>query len=261
MLVISPDSNEHSIKEAAARFKAANKAVALTGAGISVASGIPDFRSSGGLWTIFSPAEYATIEIFLSNPAKAWKLYRALGRVLLGKEPNPAHHALYNLENKDLLQGIITQNVDNLHHHAGNKKIFEIHGDHQHLHCLQCGLQEAVTADHYQDDTVPTCTNCGFPLKPNVVLFGEAVRDLDAIYQFLNDCDLLLVLGTSAQVYPAAGLPDLIQQQNGQVYVFNQEPAPVNGDDFGPLSRADYFFQGDLTITLPAFVSSVLQQQ
>ena len=198
--------NESSLTKAAAAMRTATKAVALTGAGISVGSGIPDFRSLGGLWTIFSPEEYATIDVFYRNPAKAWELYRALGKVLLGKKANPGHLALAELEQQGNLSGIITQTIDNLHQQAGSCRVFEIHGDHQHLHCLQCDLLQPLEAAHYQTTTVPRCEHCGFPLKPNVVLFGETVRDLEAINDFIKDCDLLLVIGTSAQVYPAAAL-------------------------------------------------------
>ncbi|MBP7517356.1 MAG: RNA polymerase subunit sigma, partial [Desulfobulbus sp.] len=137
MQVIRPaGAPPEALAAAAARLRSARKAVALTGAGVSVASGIPDFRSAGGLWTVFSPDEYATLEVFHRDPAKAWELYRALGRTLLGRSPNPAHHALAEMERQGLIQGIITQNVDNLHQQAGSTRVFEIHGDHQHLQCL-----------------------------------------------------------------------------------------------------------------------------
>lgn len=233
-------------KQAGEWLHAAHKAVALTGAGISVGSGIPDFRSPGGLWTVFSPEEYATIEIFHRRPAKAWELFRALGKVLLGKQPNAAHRALAQLEQIGLLQGIVTQNIDNLHQQAGSSRVFEIHGDHQHLHCLHCHNKIPVIPDHYQTVGVPLCADCGFPLKPNVVLFGEAVRDLEAIHAFIADCDLLLVIGTSAQVYPAAALPSVVRQNGGRIFEFNREGALG-----APFRSGDLFFQGDVVHTLP----------
>jgi len=256
MNIISPGKNPFSLAEAAAALQGATKAVALTGAGISVGSGIPDFRSPGGLWTLFSPEEYATLEIFYRNPAKAWELYRALGRVLLGKRPNPAHRALAKLEEQGWLSGIVTQNVDGLHQQAGSRRVFEIHGDHQHLHCLQCDHLQTLDPSHYQRTEVPCCPHCGFPLKPNVVLFGESVRDIEAIYEFIVDCDLLLVIGTSAQVYPAAALPSMVRDRGGRIFEFNREQA-LSSANFGTTARsADFFFQGDVGLTLPLLVKA-----
>jgi NAD-dependent deacetylase len=251
MHVIIPGRQEQHLAAAVRALRVAVKPAALTGAGISVGSGIPDFRSPGGLWTVFSPEKYATLEVFYRNPAKAWELYRALGKTLLGKKPNAAHRALAELEQQGLLRGIVTQNIDNLHQQAGSSRVFEIHGDHQHLHCLQCEDCQPITSEHYNTDEVPRCRRCGFPLKPNVVLFGEAVRDLDAIHEFITGCDLLLVIGTSAQVYPAAAIPAQVRQNGGRIFEFNREPA-LSAADHGGGSRADdFFFQGDVTLTLP----------
>lgn len=243
--------------EVAAMVTGANKPVALTGAGISVGSGIPDFRSQGGLWSIFAPDEYATLDVFRADPGKAWELYRALGKVLLGKQPNSAHHALSRLEGRGCLSGIITQNVDNLHQQAGSHKVYEIHGDHQHLQCLQCENVIPVQADHYAEGHYPRCGLCEYPLKPNVVLFGEAVRSLDSIFNFLYDCDLLLVIGTSAQVYPAAGIPSMVKESYGKVLEFNQEPslAPMKIPDC-----PDYLFMGDVCNSLPLLADCILEK-
>lgn len=242
--------DQSGLAAAAVALRAAGKVVALTGAGISVASGIPDFRSPGGLWTVFSPEEYATIEVFERNPAKAWELFRALGKVLAGKEPNAAHHALAELESMGLLAGIVTQNIDNLHQQAGSRRVFEIHGDHHHLQCLRCDSRMPVTADLYRATTIPLCEHCGAPLKPNVVLFGEAVRDLEAIHAFVADCDLLLVIGTSAQVYPAAGLPSLVWQNGGRIIECNRESVlRLSG-------HADVFLAGAVEETLPQLVAA-----
>ncbi|WP_310599919.1 NAD-dependent deacylase [Desulfobulbus sp.] len=237
--------------EAAGLLKTARKAVALTGAGISVGSGIPDFRSPGGLWSVFSPEEYATIEVFRRHPAKAWELFRALGKVLVGKRANAAHQALAELERQGWLQAVVTQNIDNLHQQAGSSRVFEIHGDHQHLHCLQCGAIVPLLPGHLDATDIPCCAMCGFPLKPNVVLFGEAVRDLDAIHDCLADCDLLLVIGTSAQVYPAAALPALVRQHGGRIMEFNREPSLGT-----VVGRGDFLFQGDVLRTLPALADA-----
>ena len=257
MKTVIPRKNIEYLNEAVEKFKAASCPVALTGAGISVNSGIADFRSPGGVWTIFSPDEYATLDVFLKSPAKAWKLYREMGKGLLGKKPNPAHQVLADFEQRGLLKGLITQNVDNLHQAAGSRNVLEIHGDHQHLQCLQCYTVIPVTNDHYTMQDVPACARCRSPLKPNVVLFGEAVRDMERIEELLINCDLLLVIGTSAQVYPAAGLPVLVKQQGGLIYEFNQEQE-LSTSGYNRQSISDYFFAGDLAVTLPLFGKRVL---
>ncbi len=250
MKVISADNREY-LQEAVELLLSAKYPVALTGAGISVGSGIPDFRSPGGLWSVYAPDEYATLEVFYRDPAKAWQLYRALGRVLAGKRANRAHLALAELEREGMLQGVVTQNVDALHQAAGSRNVFEIHGDHQNLQCLKCQYAEPVIAEHYEGDAVPFCPHCSFPLKPNVVLFGEAVRDYERIELFVSRCDLLLVAGTSAQVYPAAEIPLRIRQRGGLIFEFNKEAALGVDRYSGISSNTDYFFHGDILSTLP----------
>jgi NAD-dependent deacetylase len=258
MKTIIPHKNIEYLEEAAEKFREASCPAALTGAGISVNSGIADFRSPGGVWTIFSPEEYATLDVFHKNPQKAWKLYRALGKGLLGKKPNQAHKVLAELEEKDLLKGLVTQNVDNLHQAAGSKNVLEIHGDHQHLQCLQCDTIIRITESHYTMKDIPVCALCRFPLKPNVVLFGEAVRNMEEIEELIANCDLLLVIGTSANVYPAAGLPMLVKERGGLIYEFNLEQALSVPEFTKSAPVTDYFFEGDLTSTLPLFGQSVM---
>lgn len=251
MNIIDIDAGNDTLRQLCSVYAAAGNPAALTGAGISVGSGISDFRSPGGLWSVFEPDEYATLNVFLREPEKAWRLYRALGRELQGKRPNAAHRALAELEQKGLLDGVVTQNVDSLHQRAGSRTVFEIHGDHQHLHCLQCGALVPVRDDHYQVQTLPLCSSCDYPLKPNVVLFDEPVRGFAEIETFLSGCDLLLVIGTSAQVYPAAGLPLLVKQNGGKIVEFNREP--VLGVDSRNRFITDFFFRGDVGRTLPLF--------
>jgi len=256
MKVISDDTQVY-LEEAVEALLSARAPIALTGAGISVGSGIPDFRSPGGLWSIYAPDEYATLDVFYQNPAKAWELYRALGRVLQGKTANQAHFVLAELEHNGLLEGIITQNVDALHQKAGSKTVFEVHGDHQNLQCLECCHHEPVSAEHFEKASVPLCPRCRFPLKPNVVLFGEPVRDFDKIEMFLSACDLLLVIGTSAQIFPAAGIPGRVRQQGGIIFEFNHEAALAIDRLTGMSKITDYFFHGDLLQMLPLLKSAV----
>jgi NAD-dependent deacetylase len=257
MQTIIANKNEEYLAEAVEKFKAASHPVALTGAGISVNSGIADFRSPGGLWSVFSPDDYATLEIFLHNPEKAWQLYREMGKCLVGKRPNKGHRVLAELEQNGLLKGLVTQNVDNLHQVAGNTNVLEIHGDHLHLQCLECGYTVSTTEEHFHMEDIPSCQLCDYPLKPNVVLFGEDVRSMQEIENLIISCDLLLVIGTSANVYPAAGLPNMVKQQGGLIYEFNLEPALSASAYSRSTSIADYFFKGDLSATLPNFGAAV----
>jgi len=245
-----------ALEAAASMIRRAGKAVALTGAGISVGSGIPDFRSPGGLWSVFSPDEYATLDVFRRDPAKAWQLFRALGKVLVGKRPNQAHAALAEMEAMGLLAGIVTQNIDNLHQQAGSRQVFEIHGDHQHLQCIACDTLQPVDPRQYEVEEIPLCAHCARPLKPNVVLFGESVRDLDEIYEFIADCDLLLVVGTSAQIYPAAALPGIVRQRGGCLFEFNREPVLLDQGGGRSSAQENWFFGGDVVKTLPQLLNA-----
>jgi len=229
-------------------IRSARRVVALTGAGISVESGIPDFRSPGGLWSHFDPAEYATLSCFLHDPEKAWRLYRELGRTLLGREPNPAHFALARMAKAGHLAGIVTQNVDGLHQRAGNPLVLEMHGEHGRLQCLGCDLLEPFLPAHLEDGPLPRCRACGEPLKPNVVLFEESVREMLEVARLLDGCDLLLVVGTSAEVYPAAGLPLEVLSQGGSLLEFNLAPTRLTG---GGLGRVGALVEGPAGVTLP----------
>ena len=254
MLQILPFEQTHAVQQAIEAYQNAKYPIALTGAGISVASGIPDFRSPGGLWSVFNPEEYATLEVFLRNPDKAWQLYRELGLVLLDKPSSKAHTCLVELERRGLLKTVITQNVDRLHQKAGSRQVIEIHGEHQHLHCLQCRTRLPVCKSHYQGKGRVPCPKCGFPLKPCIVLFGEDVREYDRILAIATKADFLLVIGTSAQVYPAADIPSLVKRNNGFVYEFNQEHVLTQLSSKGNRG-VDCCFKGDVEETLPWFVS------
>ncbi len=235
-------------QQARAEFRAARRPLALTGAGISVESGIPDFRGDHGLWRRFEPEQYATLEVFRREPHKAWEMYRALGEVLQGKQPNPAHRALARLEREGRLQAVITQNIDGLHQLAGSRRVVEVHGEYRHLQCLRCGRMRPLREEDYAPPAVPACHDCGAPLKPNVVLFGEWVRHMDEVGPLLESCDALLVIGTSAEVYPVADLPRQVIGNGGRVFEFNVEETTLT-------SLADYSFRGPCGRTLPRFVA------
>lgn len=240
--------------QAVSCYREATSIVALTGAGVSVDCGIPDFRSEGGLWTVFPPDEFATIEVFLENPAKAWQLFRALGKKLRGKSAGPAHHGLARLERNADLKVLITQNIDGLHSQAGSRNIFEVHGDHRLLHCLQCGATEPADDRYFECCEVPLCASCSFPLKPNVVLFGESVRFLNEVEAELACCDLLLVLGTSGSVYPVSEFPLQVLRRGGRLLEFNVEDTMLT-------QNAEVSFRGRVDVTVPIFVEALLGEK
>lgn len=192
--------------------------VALTGAGISVESGIPAFRGSQGLWDRYDPLEYAHIDAFLADPGKVWRMLAELGGLVDRAEPNPAHLALARLEEWGYLKAVITQNIDVLHQRAGNREVIEFHGNGQRLRCLRCGKvfnKEAVSLS-----ALPPRCPCQGILKPEVVFFGEPIPSLASqrAFELARTCEAMLVIGTSAVVAPASHLP-LIAKQNGAVLV------------------------------------------
>jgi len=254
---MSLEIQEDAITRAGRSLAGARRAVALTGAGMSTESGIPDFRSAGGLWAIFDPTEYATLSCFLREPEKAWRMYRALAASLVGRKPNPGHDALARLEAAGRLQGIVTQNIDGLHQAAGSQTIVELHGEARQLQCLACGRLEATRVAHLTPGPAPHCEDCGAFLKPNVVLFGEAVRDLEVAGDLLRDCDLLLVVGTSAQVVPASQLPARVRAGGGSILEFNLQPTELTASGLG---RSGTFVPGRIGTTLPLVVERALSR-
>ncbi len=221
------------------------RAVALTGAGISVESGIPDFRSKGGLWERFDPMEFATIQAFRRNPAKVWAMLREMEALIQAARPNPAHLALAALEAQGKLLGVITQNVDNLHQAAGSKNVVEYHGNALRFVCLQCrGRWERETLDFR---TVPLYCYCGGLIKPDVVFFGEAIPPAaqEAAHRLVADCDLLLVIGTSGEVAPASFLPGEAKEAGAVVVENNLGPTLITR------TVTDYFLPGPAGVMLP----------
>jgi len=218
----------------------ARSVVALTGAGVSVPSGIPDFRSPGtGLWQQVDPMEVAHIDAFHSDPARFWGFYGTRFATLSSKLPNGAHQALAELEQRGLLDAVITQNVDMLHRKAGTRELVEVHGSIASCSCPACGravTPRAVTPDQVRErlraepDGVPRCDRCAGPLKPDVVLFGELLPE-DALRRAQELCEragLLLCIGSSLEVYPVAGLPALTLAGGGAVAIITQGPTPID---------------------------------
>jgi NAD-dependent deacetylase len=197
--------------------------VALTGAGISVESGIPAFRGSQGLWDRYDPMEFAHIESFLADPGKVWRMLVELGNIVAQARPNPGHLALAQLESMGHLRAVITQNIDGLHQTAGNKNVIEFHGNGQRLVCLSCNKTYAPQVVNPLD--LPPRCPCRGILKPDVVFFGEPipVEASQKAFQEARSCDIMLVVGTSAVVAPAGNLPFLAKQQGAIIVEINLE--------------------------------------
>jgi NAD-dependent deacetylase len=209
-------------------IRANQPCVALTGAGVSTESGIPDFRGADGIWKRFDPYEVASIEAFRRDPARVWEFYALRLDVLAQAEPNPAHHALAALEEAGLLQAVITQNVDGLHARAGSRDVVEVHGTIARARCLRCAT---VVDRGGLELPLPHCPSCGAVLKPDVVMFGELLPPaaIDRATALARAAALLLVVGSSLEVWPVAGLPEETLAAGGALAVVNRDPTPYDG--------------------------------
>ena len=242
-----------AIDQAAEAIASAKCVVATTGAGISVESGIPDFRSAGGIWSRYPPEEYASIEAFLENPSKVWALWRELGDQLGACRPNPGHRALADIERHAKLRAVITQNVDNLHQDAGSQDVVEYHGNSRRLVCLDCGALTPFNPDKVARG-VPHCP-CGGLLKPDVVMFGELIPPAAMLRaeSLARTADVVIVVGTSAQVFPAAQLPFTAKERGAIVIEVNTEKTDLTR------TITDVFLQGPAGIVLPALAERILR--
>lgn len=228
---------EDEINKVAAMINQAKRIVFFTGAGVSTESGIPDFRSPGGLWTRFDPDDF-TIDKFVNSRETRKKMWKILleGGLMADAVPNAAHYAIAELEKMGKLSSIITQNVDNLHQKAGNSPalVHELHGNMQWLVCLDCGETfpvELMLLKSTCEDNVPDCANCGGILKPDVVFFGEALpqKVLEQATYSAQECDLFIVIGSSLVVYPAAYMPQYAKSARASVVIINI--GPTDQDD------------------------------
>jgi NAD-dependent deacetylase len=232
-------------------IRGSRSVVALTGAGISVPSGIPDFRSPGtGLWRNVDPMEVAHIDAFRRDPERFWQFYGKRFQTLEHKRPNPAHLALAELEHAGLLDAVITQNIDQLHARAGSRELIEVHGTIAHSSCLSCGssypLADVRSRQGSDERGIPRC-RCGDPLKPDVVLFGEYLpaQALARAEQLAAGAALMLCIGSSLEVYPVAQLPAITLAAGGQIAILTQGETPYD-------SRAAVRMRGDVVDELEA---------
>jgi NAD-dependent deacetylase len=212
-------------EQLAALIEAAQPCVVLTGAGISTESGIPDFRSAGGIWRRHDPFEVASIEAWRRDPAKVWDFYALRFELLTTAEPNAGHRALAALEEAGLVRAVVTQNIDALHQRAGSNEVVEVHGSIRTSSCLACGHREPLERV-LELLPLPTCAVCGRPLKPDVVMFGELlpVGAIERATRLAREAALLLVVGSSLEVWPVAGLPEETLDAGGRLALVNRGP-------------------------------------
>jgi len=221
------------VDDAAELLSTARRGLALTGAGVSAESGIPTFRGDGGLWTKYDPVKVASIDYFMSDPSAYWKVSKDRGRVALAARPNAGHHALAALEAGGHLIAVATQNTDGLHQDSGSRRVIELHGSGRTVQCLDCGNREprSEVQARLEVEMPPRCGVCGgIFLKPTVVLFGEpmphaAVKEAFAL---AREADVMLVVGSSLVVYPAAEIPVAAVRSGASLIVINAEPTPVD---------------------------------
>jgi NAD-dependent deacetylase len=234
----------------------ADRAVVLTGAGVSVPSGIPDFRSPGkGLWENVDPMEVAHIDAWRRDPDRFWSFYGDRFASLIDKRPNDAHLALAELERRGLIRAVITQNVDRLHRLAGSERLIEVHGSIDRSVCMRCGAK--VSLEHVIEQLrtrpgAPECGACVAPLKPDVVLFGELLpeRAMAEAQALAFDADLMVCVGSSLEVYPVAGLPAITRGGGGRLVLVTQGPTPYDAD-------AEIKLEGDVVEELRAVLAAL----
>jgi len=241
----------------AALIRGAERAVVLTGAGISVPSGIPDFRSPGtGLWQNVDPMEVAHIDAWRGDPDRFWAFYGQRFASLIDTRPNPAHRVLAELERQGRVRGVITQNIDRLHRMAGSRRVIEVHGSIEFSRCLRCGGR--VSLDRVVEllragDGAPKCVECSVPLKPDVVLFGELLPEeaMAEAQQLAAQADLMICIGSSLTVYPVALLPELTRRAGGRLALVTAGETPFD-------CQAEVKLEGDVADELEAVRAELL---
>jgi len=223
---------QRKISQLAHWIKEAQQALALTGAGVSTESDIPDFRSpGGGLWEIYDPARVASVSGFLKDPEGFYKFWAARFASIERAQPNVTHQLLAELEAHGLLHGVITQNIDGLHHRAGSKRVFEVHGSCRRGICHECRQTYPIEKvfERLQTGAVPRCEGCGGLVKPDVVLFGELLpEDFALAAQAVTKADLLIALGSSLEVHPVANLIPRAKSSEARVVIVNREETPFD---------------------------------
>ncbi len=220
---------EASLREARARLTHARAVTVLTGAGVSADSGIPTFRGADGLWRNYRAEDLATPDAFQRDPTLVWRWYNWRRELIAATHPNKAHDAIVEMERRYEGFWLITQNVDGLHPAAGSRKLSELHGNIWKVRCTACG--QVVENRDVPIAILPMCRHCGGLLRPHIVWFGEALdeRDLDRSRDAAQSCEVMLIIGTSGVVYPAASLAPLARASGAFVVEINLDPTPASG--------------------------------
>jgi NAD-dependent deacetylase len=242
--------DDEELRFAAGSIADADTALALSGAGVSTASGLPDFRSANGLWERYDADDFH-ISRFQSDPEGFWNTYVQIAEELNGEDvdPNPAHTSLAALEQSGHIESIITQNVDGLHQDAGSENVVELHGNGHRVICPECHTKydiDTIIERINNGDMPPRCDQCNSVLKPDVVLFGEQLPE-HAFYRahaISQRCDTFLVVGSSLTVEPAAGLPEMAADRGATLIIVTHDQTPLS-------DRAEYDFRADVTDVLP----------
>ncbi len=252
-----PLTGQEAVDELAEAIVNARQVVVLTGAGVSVPSGIPDFRTpETGIWANVNPAEVAHISVFRNDPERFWEFYGARFATLGETKPNAAHRALAELEEAGHVKAVVTQNIDRLHHMAGTRHLIEVHGTIEHSDCLMCGRRYELDWVRRQAELhgIPRCEDCEShpPLKPAVVLFGEMLpeAELAEAFALCGAADLMLAIGSSLVVHPVAGLPDVTLRAGGRLALITSGETPYDEDAFVKLA-------GDVENEMTALLEAV----
>jgi NAD-dependent deacetylase len=245
-----------AIEDAAVLIRKAERAVVLTGAGISTPSGIPDFRSEGsGLWSSDEPMEVASLSTFRTAPERFFHWFQPLASQICNAQPNAAHQVLAEFERAGYVRAVITQNIDALHHKAGSKNVVEMHGTLRTVSCTNCFKQfeaDAFLQPYVETGKIPQCLNCNGILKPDVILFGEQLPQ-SAWYEAqraVRQCDLMIIAGSSLEVLPVARLPMQALDRGAHLIILNNTPTYLN-------VRADIVIMDDVATTLPEIAKRV----
>jgi NAD-dependent deacetylase len=244
-----------AVERLAELIRESSSTVALTGAGISVPSGIPDFRTpETGLWANVDPMEVAHIDVFERDPARFWSYYRPRFQSLGDKRPNPAHEVLAELERRGLIEGVITQNIDRLHRAGGSRHVVEVHGSIATSSCIRCAASFGIDEvdDLFDADGIAVCSSCGGPVKPDVILFGELLSEsaMARARALAERAELMICVGSSLAVYPVAGLPQLTLEQGGRLAIVTKGETAYDGD-------AELKLGGEVDLELGALLAAL----
>ncbi len=259
MDILEPVEKE-SINKAAELLINSKNAVVLTGAGISTESGIPDFRGESGIWAKYKPEIYGSIQSFLNDPSKFWKMAEDIAPTLFNAEPNAGHYAIAALEKMNIVKAIITQNIDELHQKAGSIIVYEVHGNINRFSCLGCrasyNKQQLLRKMKKEKKLHPLCDFCATPLKPSVVLFGESLPNFEKYMSIdlAKKTDVMLIAGSSLSVAPVCDLPLYTISEGGKLIIINDEPTYLD-------ERAEIVINNKTGTMLPLIVEEIKKIQ